>query len=341
MSSDRLFDEEVWELEEGGDVVAVASADPVRFLWAAEPARVLADETAEALAAVLAPALAKADLAVALPWLAHPSFLDDEAAADRLEERLQTAQEGAGWFALAQGLSALAARGRRHRASLQLRALLKRFWLSEEEARAVEEAAAAFVDTSLIAAMVQHEPWRSDAARLGELAGGVDTPSLAAALERAAEDPASIDLALLWWRLLVQRDDKEALEAACAMLARELDRPLGHAGGLDTVLGLQRVHGQAAVPGLVGVFLAGAHRSPPGEAIEQWLRPRAEAALLAALDDLPEWMPRFEPTAMDRLTWSLLPKLDEAARERVRELAEIVGGPRGTMVVDELDTPGG
>jgi len=341
MTEDRLFDEDVWDLEEDGDPVTLASIEPARFLWAADPDEVLTDDNAGRLAEVLESALTKADLPVAMRWLAHPRFLSDEEASERLERRLEAAQQGAGWFALAQALGALARRGRGHRASRALQALLERFWLDDEEARAVEEAATSFADTSLIAAMVGHEPWRADATRLARLAQSVDTPSLAVALDRCADDVSATDLGLLWWRLLVQREEDEALAAACATLSRQLDRPLGRAGGLDTVLGVQRVHGEAAVPALVGVFLSGAHRSPPGEAIERWLLSRPEAALTAALEELPDWMPRYEPTAMDRLTWRLLPRLDAAARERIHDLADVVGGPRGAMVIEELEALGG
>ena len=67
---------------------------------------------------------------------------------------------------------------------------------------------------------------------------------------------------------------------------------------------------------------------------------RPESALSSALDPLPEWMPRFEVSAMERLSWRLLPRLDGEARNRVRDLAEFTEGARGQTVLDELQSLG-
>lgn len=340
---ERQYDEAVWETDDGdGDaLLALATRDPARFLWAADPARVTAAGGA-ALQALLLPVLGEAELPVALPWLRQPGFLPDEAAIELLEQALERATEGAGWFALAEALSALNERDRRWKTARQLERLLDRFWLDTSEADAVEKVAEELVDHSLLVALDRHEPWRSDPTRLTRLAERCSSHDLARGLDaRLDVDPEADErLRRLFWTSLARRDDAGARERCAELLAERWSEPIGLAGGIDVVLALQRVHGDAAVPDLVAVFLSGTHRAPVGEVIERWLLARPEAALEAALDTLPDWMPRFERSAMDRLCWRLLPKLDEPARGRIRDLAELADGEPPAMVLDELEALG-
>ncbi|MCP4867903.1 MAG: hypothetical protein GY898_04220 [Proteobacteria bacterium] len=320
---------------------ALAQHDPSRFLWAADVDAALTDDDDGALAAVLAPATPGAELQVALKWFRDERFLDHEAACQALEARLDAAEEGAGWFALADVLRTLARRGSRHRAARRLEELMARYWLDGSEGTAIEEAASAFPTARLVLAMRRHEPWRSRPERLEALVGGCETEDLTDALLGRLDAGKDIPGLMLLWRALALREEADARDATASVLAHALGQPLGRVGALDIVLALQRVHGDAALRGLVAVFLTGAHRHPEGEVIEHWLSGRAAGAMEAALDDLPEWLPRFEPTSMDRLCWRLMPKLSADERETIRDLAEVVGGPRATLVVDELDALAG
>lgn len=315
---------------------ALAQHDPARFLWAADVDAALADDGDGTLAAVLGPATRGAELQVALRWLRDERFLDHEAACVALERRLDAAEEGGGWFALADVLRTLARRGSRHRAARRLEELMDRYWLDGSEGTAIEEAASAFPTARLVLAMRRHEPWRSRAERLESLVETCETEDLTDAL--LARTGASKDTPglMLLWRALALRKDPDARDAAASVLAHALGQPLGNAGALDIVLALQRVHGDGALPGLVAVFLTGAHRFPEGEVIEGWLSGRPAKAMEAALDDLPAWLPRFEPTAMDRLCWRLLPRMTQDEREAIADLAEVVGGPRAALVRGEL-----
>ncbi len=318
--------------------LALAEQDAARFLWSADPDAALTDDKDGALAALLAPATAGAELQVALKWLRDERFLTHEAACEVLEARLEAAEGGAGWYALADVLKTLAARGSKHRAARRLEELLDRFWLDGMEATAIEAAAGGFPTPRLVLAMRRHEPWRSHPDRLAALVDACDPEDLREALLARSAGGADIPGVMLLWRALALREEPEARDAAAAVLAHSLDSPLGRAGGLDIVLALQRVHGDAAVAGLVAVFLGGAHREPAGQAIEQWLLDRPAKALEAALDDLPEWSPRFEQTAMDRLCFRLLPRLTDDERDAIAYLAEVVGGPRGALVREELES---
>ncbi len=337
---ERLYDEQVWEVEDGdGDaLLELAGRDPARFLWAADARRV-ADAGGEKLQELLLPALREAELAVALPWLRQAGFLPDEVATELLEQALDRAQQGAGWFALAEALSALNERGRRWKTARQLERLLDRFWMNDQEAGAVERVAAEFVDHGLLAALDRHEPWRGEPDRLTKLAERCSTRDLARGLDAPLQVDAEADerLRRLYWTTLARRQDGDALERCAELLANRWSEPIGMAGGIDVVLALQRVHGDGAVTELVAVFLSGTHRAPIGELIERWLLGRPEAALTAALEPLPDWMPRYESSAMDRLCWRLLPKLDEAGRGRIRDLADVAGGERAEMVLGELE----
>jgi hypothetical protein len=317
---------------------ALAQRDPARFLWAADVDAALTDDGDGRLAALLGPATPGAEVQVALRWLRDERFLDDEAACQALEARLDAAEQGAGWYTLAGVLRALARRGSRHRAARRLEELLDQYWLDGQEGTAIEQAAARFPTPRLVLAMRRHEPWRSHPERLQSLVEQCETEDLSETLAARAGDPQDLGGLMLLWRALAIRDDPDARDAAAAVLAHALGQPLGDAGGLDILLALQRVHGDSALPCLVAVFLTGAHRDPAGQVIEQWLLPRAARAMEAALDDLPDWTPRFEPTAMDRLCWRLLPKLTADEREVILDLADIVGGPRASMVHAELES---
>lgn len=320
---------------------ALARIDPARFLWAADVDAALSDDGDGSLAALLTGATVGAELQVALRWLRDERFGDHELACEALEARLDSAQAGAGWLALADVLGALARRGSRHRAARRLEDLLDRYWLNGSEGSAVEGAAGGFPTARLVLAMRRHEPWRSHPERLERLVGACETEDLTDALLARTGAGGDIPGLMLLWRALAIRDDVQARDAAASVLAHALGQPLGNAGALDIVLALQRVHGDAALGGLVAVFLTGAHRFPEGDVIEQWLAQRAGPALEAALDDLPEWLPRFEPTSMDRLCWRLLPRLNADERDHILDLADVVGGPRAALVREELEALGG
>lgn len=319
--------------------LALARHDPARFLWAASPEQALGEDVTP-WRDLLLPHLAEAELQSALPWLRHPRFLTAGEARERLETRLQSAEEGAGWYALAQAMDALRGRGYGWKASRNLADLLDRIWVDAPESRAVEAVALEFMSLRLLLTMARHTPWRDSPERLAGLAARVDTAGLARLLQveppLLSVVPRAEDLQLIAWRIVSQRPEPEALDAAARMLALQGTRPLGKAGGIDAVLALQKVHGDAAVRPLVHAFLVGLHRTPQGEVLERWLKNRARLALTAALDDPPEWQPAFDPSAMDRLAWGLVPLLDEAGRNAVAEVADAIGGPRGDMLLREL-----
>jgi hypothetical protein len=319
--------------------LALARHDPERFLWAASPDQILGDAV-PAWRELLLPHLGDADLQAALPWLRHLDFLSADDARDRLETRLQAAEEGAGWYALAQALDALRERGFGWKASRNLADLLDRVWVDDREAKAVEAVALDFMSLRLLVTMARHTPWRDSDDSLKRLAARVDTEGLARLLVVDTPLLAGVaradDLQLIAWRIVSTRSEAEALEATARMLAVQGLRPLGRAGGIDAVLALQKVHGDSAVRPLVHAFLAGLHRTPQGEVLERWLRGRARRALEAALDDPPDWQPAFDPASMNRLAWQLVPRLDEAGRASLAELADAIGGPRGQMVLTEL-----
>lgn len=320
--------------------LAIARLDPKRFLWVAEPDQVLGDQ-GPAFAELLLPFLQELELQSALKWLRHEQFLDADEAGQRLEQRLEEAEEGAGWYALAAALDVLRARGFGWKAARHLTQLFDRVWADSREAAAVEAVALEFMTVGLWATMARHAPWRNSSDRLGALARRVstagltqllgDNPALLARLQPREAEAAM----LVAWREVSGRKEEAALDASAATLARLQDQPLARAGGLDAVLALQRVHGEEATPPLVHAFLAGLHRTAHGEVIERWLVKRPRAALEAALDELPAWLDRFEPRAMDRLAWRLVPKLSERDREAVIEIAEAIGGPRGESILAE------
>lgn len=319
--------------------LALARHDPARFLWAVSPDEVLRDDAAP-WRELLLPHLADAELQAALPWLRDPRFLTAEEARRRLEQRLQSAEEGAGWYALAQAMDALRGRGFGWIASRNLADLLDRVWVDDAEARAVEAVARRFMSLRLLVTMARHTPWRDAPERLADLAEQVPTSGLAQLLvvEPAllAEVPRADDLQLMAWRIVSTRSEPEALSAAARMLALQGKRPLGRAGGIDAVLALQKHHGDAAIKPLVQAFLVGLHRTPQGEVLERWLGGRPRPALEACLDDPPDWQPSFDPGAMNRLAWRLAPKLDAAGRAAVAEIADAVGGPGAEMILAEL-----
>ncbi len=319
--------------------LALARHDPLRFLWVASPELVLGEDLS-AWQELLVPHLADAELQAALPWLRHPSFLPAADARERLEARLQRAEEGAGWYALAQAMDALRARGFGWKASRNLADLLDRVWVDARESQAVEAVALDFMSLRLLVTMARHTPWRDSPERLTLLAERVDTAGLARLLvvnpPLLVDVPRPGDFQLIAWRILSKRPGPDSLDAAARMLALQGDSSLGRAGGIDAVLAMQKHHGEAAVRPLVHAFLVGLHRTPQGEVLERWLRRNARLALEAALDDPPDWQPAFDPAAMHRLAWQLVPQLDDAGRAAVAEVADAIGGPRGEMVLAEL-----
>jgi hypothetical protein len=325
----------------------LAEAEPDRFGWVIDPALVLPfDDSAveTAFQRILQPVLERGDLPVGIGWLQDASFLPAADAVRILERRLQHAEQGAGWLAIGNALAALHARGAGWKAARHLERLLDRFWLDAREAQALEHSAAGYADAGLLVALARHEPWRSKGERLLPLAERCATADLARTFIRSnlpqrlhAPAESCAFLQGLAWRVLRGRGEPEALDASARLLVLTAGDAVGAAHSMDAVIAMQRVHGDRAIAALVAVYLSGQHRAPHGELIDRWLLGRAEKGLLAALSTLPDWMPRFERSAMERLCWRLAPKLEAAARRRVREHAELTEGTRGEIALRELE----
>jgi len=320
--------------------LALARHDARRFTWAVPPEAVLPVEdpaVREGLREVLRAQLGSADGTDGLPWLLHPDAFEDAEARTLLETRLTQG----GWAARLPVLDALLDRGMTWAAAGWLRRTLLELDADAGEALALQARAERFCSAQLLVTLAGVRPWDTDSNRLRAAAGGASDDELRLLVLGRPDRFDSAPDAFGWARIvalaeLSTRDSSRARSACAQALATEPDSDAARAAAIDAVLAMQRVHGADAVPDLVSAFLAGLHREPAGGVLLRWLRGQPRRALVAALDDLPEWQPRYEPLAMERLTYELAPLLGPSDREAVAELAELAGGARGRLVLDEL-----
>jgi hypothetical protein len=319
--------------------LALARHDARRFAWAVPPDAVLpVDDEAvrNELQALLRGHLAAADGVDGLPWLLHPDAFADGEARALLEQRLT-----GGWAPRLTVIDAMIDRGQVWPAATWLRRSVQELDVDSGSAGLVEARARRAASAGLLLELSARRPWADDPARLRAVAAGAGEDELRQLVRGRAERfdapaDAFARLQVVAWAELATRPSAAAREACAAALAAEPDGASARAAALDVVLALQRVHGAAAVPDLVAAYLAGLHRQPAGDVVLRLLREHRRDALAAALDELPDWQPRYEPLAMERLTYELVPRLGPADREAVAELAELAGGDRGRLVLDEL-----
>ncbi|MCO4773462.1 MAG: hypothetical protein KDA24_25745 [Deltaproteobacteria bacterium] len=353
----RLLGEHVFEigiaLEDapaipGARWLALAHLDAHSFAWNLEAETVLPLDDAEASAGLEALLLStlsnREDRKVLLGWLSHPAFLGEADAIDRIESALAGAGAALTWDDRLDTVRILARRGGRWEAARALEQLLRRSEPDTAEARAIHRRALTFVDATLLGVLGGIEPWASDHELLRELAEGVSTDELIEAFapesgERRArrEGTAPGPSYRAAWMELAARPENAATDT----IGRLVVRCSAHlnddalAGALAATLAAER--GEHAVDALVAAFLAGLHRRSPGITIERILREHPERALKAALDLQPEWVHTFEPDAMARLAFRVLPRLAPEARGRIADEAKLQGGQRGLILLDELD----
>jgi len=330
-----------------GEWLQVAASAPARFVWVVDSDRVLPlddAEAAEQLWTLLRPALAAEDLAIALGWLSAPGLTSDTEAAGLLESRISAEAEECSWPLLSEALLTLARRGAPWRAARILEHQVEGVGLDNDEVAQVERVALAVMDGPLLAAMARSAVWRSDEVVLGRFAAAASTASLIdnfgtttvpKRLRLGREPGARLQAAV--WRILASRAEPEALSTVQELVVATAEE--GSTAHLATTMtGLvQQTHGKAALASMVAVFLSGLHRTPAGEAIERWLMQHPKACLEEALDPFPDWLPRFDATALRRLCFRLLPELSAEQRGEIAECADLAGGPRAQVVHEELE----
>lgn len=349
---DHAFEVEL-ALDDTGPISArrwlsLATLDPHAFAWNLEADTVLPLDDADAakeLEGLLVRTLAsREDRSVLLNWLSHPQFLGGADAIARIEEGLAEAGAAMTWEDRLDTVKILSRRGGRWEAARALEQLLRSAKPSPDEVRAIQQRAVAIADATLLGVLGTIEPWASDTERLRAIAAEVTTHELIEAFapesgERRArleaEQPTPAHRAA--WRELAIRQERVATDTVGRLIVRSSIFLADHAlaGGLAATLAAER--GEKAVEALVAAFLSGLHRRPPGANIERILRSHAEAALMASLDLQPEWVHTFEPEAMARLAFRLLPALDADARERIGAEARLHDGQRALILRDELD----
>jgi hypothetical protein len=351
-----LLSGEVYELgaatDEGRSIpsarwLALAKTSPEAFVWHVPPPYVLPIEnraTARQFADLLLPWLERADLRVTLNWLGSPGFLRDAKAVARIEELVRAQASIVGWSQSVDALEAMIRRGGRWRAARTLERLLRDLHPDRTEAVTIQRVARKCMDAQLFARMAFGAPWKTDDALLGDLADRIPTRSLVqgffdeGVVHRAhLRGEAAKRVQRAAWRALSGRDDPEALLATVQLAMREIRAGRDLALCRDMLMGTQQAHGSAAVEPLTAIFLSGIHRTDPGEFVESFLMEHAEAALMASLMELPEWVPSFDESAMERLAWRCVKRLDADARERVGDMAELVEGVAAQRVLRELD----
>jgi len=328
--------------------LALAELDPHVFAWNLEADTVLPLDdpaAAEAIEGLLLRTLAsREDRSVLLNWLSHPQFLGGADAIARIEAGLADAGAALTWEDRLDTVKILSRRGGRWEAARALEQLLRRASPSADEVRAIHQRAVAIADATLLGVLGAIEPWASDTDQLRAIAAEVTTHELIEAFapesgERRArveaEAPGPAHRAA--WRELALRHERAATDAVGRLIVRSSIFLNDHAlaGGLAATLAAERR--EKSVEALVAAFLSGLHRRPPGANIERILRSHAEAALMASLDLQPDWVHTFEPEAMARLAFRLLPVLDAQARERVAAEAALQDGQRALILRDELD----
>ncbi len=327
--------------------LALAKTSPEAFVWHVPPPYVLpfdTDAQARTFADELLPWVERADLRVTLNWLGAPGFLDDDDAVDRISDLVRAQAAIVGWGQSVDALEAMVRRGGRWRAARTLERLLRDLQPDRDEAATIQRVARKCMDAQLFARIARESPWRRDDAMLADLADRVPTSSLVRGffdddvVRRAHLRGAAADRVLRTaWRALSGRQDGAALVAAARLVMREARAGRNAELCREMVRALADVHGDAAVEAITAIFLSGIHRSPSGPALQRFLLARPEAALTAALAELPEWVPGFDASAMERLAYRCVELLDDEARGRVRDLAEVSDGVAAKRVLRELD----
>ena len=328
--------------------VRIAKLDPVQFAWNVEPDHVLplgdADAT-RAFEALLIEALGtRENRATLLSWLAHPDFLSGGDAVDRIESALAAQGAALTWDDRLQAIKTLSRRGGAWEAARALERLIQRAEPSIEEARAIQRVAGQIVDTTLFAVLAGQRHWSSQKGWLQELAEQLPSEELVAAFapesgearaRRLLQPPGPGHRAA--WTILARRSDPQALDAVGRLLVRASLFLRDDLLAAELIGATRATHHAAAVGPLTSAFLAGLHRTGPGPSIERFLLKYPEKALSEALGLLPDWLHTFDENAMVRLCYRLLPAVDADGRDRLRDLADIAGGTRAELLLEELD----
>jgi hypothetical protein len=327
--------------------LALAKTAPGAFVWHVPPPYVLPfdnDKDARAFAAELLPWVERADLRVTLNWLGSPGFLADDDAVDRISDLVRAQAAIVGWGQSVDAMEAMVRRGGRWRAARTLERLLRELRPDREEAAIIQRVARTCMDAQLFARIACEAPWKTDDAMLADLADRISTASLVqgffeddVARRAHLRGEAANRVLRTAWRALSGRRDPDALIASSRLVMRESRASRNPALCREMVAAIQEVHGDAAVEPLTAVFLAGVHRSDVGPHLQRFLMARPEAALTAALGELPNWMPGFDASAMERLSYRCVERLDEQGRARIRDLAEMIDGVAAQRVLRELD----
>ncbi len=358
--SRRLIGDHVFELgftvEAGPAIpgrrwVQIAALSPVPFAWNVEPETVLPlgdPDAARAFEELLLGCLAsRENRSVLLSWLGHPDFLSGDAAVDRIEGALAAQGAALTWEDRLDAVKALARRGGGWEAARALERLVNRADLDLDDARAIHKVAVDLVDTTLFTVLALQPTWRKQQGWLQELAARLPSDELVAAFapesgetnaRRHLDRPGPAHRAA--WTALARRKDPVALDAVARLVVRSLLFLHDDLLAAELIGATRATHHAAAVGPLTHAFLSGLHRTGPGPSIERFLREHAEQSLSEALGLLPAWLHPFDQNAMVRLCVRLLPATDAAARARLSDLADIAGGPRARILMDEIEQLG-
>lgn len=355
--ADRLIGDHVYELgfavSDGPPIpgrrwVLIARLAPVEFAWNVEPECVLPlndAQAAEEFAALLLGSLgSRENRSVLLSWLAHPDFLSSGDAIDRMESALAAQGAALTWTDRLEAIKALARRGGGWEAARALERLVVRADPDLEEARAIHRVASDLVDTTLFTVLAMQSVWRQQTGWLQELAAKLPSDELVAAFapesgetnaRRHLDRPGPAHRAA--WTALARRRDPVALDAVGRLLVRASLFLRDDLLAAELIGAARATHHAAAVGPLTCAFLAGLHRTGPGPSIERFLLGYPEQALTEALGLLPDWLHTFDENAMVRLCFRLLSATDADARGRLADLAELAGGVRAQILLDELE----
>ena len=327
--------------------LALARTAPEAFVWHVPPPYALPiEDTAlsKAFAAELLPWVERADLRVTLNWLGAPGFLDDDDAVDRIADLVRAQAPVVGWGQSVDALEAMVRRGGRWQAARTLERLLRELRPDRAEAQTIQRVARKCMDAQLFARIACEQPWKTDDAMLGDLADRIPTASLARGFEGDEvvrrvhlRGEAAHRVQRIAWRALSERREQEAMHAVSRLVMAETRAGRNDLLCREMLAAMQKLHGAEAVESLTAVFLSGIHRSPAGASIEQFLLAHAEASLTAALGELPDWVPSFDESAMERLAWRAVERLDDAAKERIKDHADLVDGVASQRIRQELE----
>jgi len=355
--AERLIGDHVFELgfavDDGPPIPArrwlsVARLSPVPFAWNVEPEVVLPlndAATAQEFEALLVGTLgSRENRSALLSWLAHPDFLSSVEAIDRIEAALAAQGAGLTWTDRLATIKALSKRGGGWEAARALERLVTKAPPDLEDARAIQKVAIGLIDPTLFTVLAGQSNWQQQKGWLQELAAKLPSDELVAAFapesgesraRRQLEPPGPAHRAA--WTALARRKDRTALDAVGRLLVRASLFLRDDLLAAELIGATRATHHEAAVGPLTCAFLSGLHRTGPGPSIERFLRDYPEKALSEALGLLPDWLHTFDENAMVRLCFRLLPKTDEEGRARLADLAEIAGGTRARILLDELE----